>query len=833
MQEKRKLDKLVVIKSGQLNDNQGFLTPILRLNDEEQCLPIAKEEYPADILLSKGYQIIDVRYDVDEAFLLNNHNWDAEKTAQHGANRYWARDEKSISDLPAGMLMPVIYGELPDKVNGMLPEGVIPPEKPFFIMDADYLYGPLKASETDEARYIVEPHVHPSLSFGKGYLGRFPTQDISDILVESKNNDTAYLYVATLKGLASYRKTDSAIDYLSDDQLIKVVNQIGFGKNSKRLAKKEADKLQQAIVASEKANRFSKQDERLERLKQILDRYLSHSDTGFELVDQYLNSVPGREFLTQYVESNKTDLLTDFLDQVKADAQNEERVIKEKLAELQNQLAVKTSEIDAISKQVKQKRIQAQEEIDQIAIETEDAVRESLKAKQEELSNDIVNKEEELEKLKNDYNVKLSEMQLVDDIDKLERRCNYLEEHGKNLESAAKGFENTLKSNDTEGLAKKIGEMEAINRVLAGKSTARSGSSKVHTPITFCQTEPDSKEGVIDALCNHFCQDGGRVFSRDEMTNLVVSINQSFLTVLSGPPGTGKTSTATRLASAMHLGDSSGDQNFLHVPVGRGWVSSRDTLGFYNSLKDVYQESRTGLYSFLSKSDSEDAMRLILLDEANLSSMEHYWSDFLGLCDMENLSRPIDTGIPGKGRFLHIGSKTRFLATINNDATTERLSPRLIDRVPVITLDSITPHVSDAFTFELDGAMSFSKMQELFIPEDASLSKSDESQLNKVIDTLVLRDQQLGQPVPISHRKRIAVTNYVDVAGALIGSEPAMDFAIMQHILPQIEGYGTQFRKRLENLNSLLSKSYPRSAEQLDRVISCGNEFTGSYSFFQ
>ena len=68
---------------------------------------------------------------------------------------------------------------------------------------------------------------------------------------------------------------------------------------------------------------------------------------------------------------------------------------------------------------------------------------------------------------------------------------------------------------------------------------------------------------------------------------------------------------------------------------------------------------------------------IILLDEANLSPMEYYWSDFMNICD--DLG-PQSTVNLGENYVFGIPETLHFVATINNDHTTETLSPRLIDR---------------------------------------------------------------------------------------------------------------------------------------------------------
>ena len=126
--------------------------------------------------------------------------------------------------------------------------------------------------------------------------------------------------------------------------------------------------------------------------------------------------------------------------------------------------------------------------------------------------------------------------------------------------------------------------------------------------------------------------------------------------------------------------------------MARGWTGQRDLIGFFNPISNQFQPSSTGMYEFLSAlSDEADdetaeaALALVLLDEANLSSMEHYWSSFMGMTD----SRGTETLRLGN-KDVRITDNLRFISTVNYDSTTEYLSPRLIDRAPVIVLEPNT-----------------------------------------------------------------------------------------------------------------------------------------------
>lgn len=821
--------QLLVIKRSPLYDTQGFVTPVLSMIEGGEFEAIDKAKYPGDIFISKGYSEIDKQFDVGELFLLKSHALDEEKTQEKGILCYWA-DDSMFSSIAPNSLIPVLATSLPCKESGALSQGVEPPLGAFFILDGAGLYGPLKSSSTEDAQYVVEPYPHPSLSFGRGFLGAWSVNDIQDCFVKVNVNNEQQMFIKSFKHLAALRSVEK-IDFLSDDQLIKVANQTYFGK--KALSKKEAEKLQQVIANFEKENKSLK-DERLERLKSMLDKYLSDGNNGHLLIKEYLDGGAGQKFLNQYVKDNESYLLQGVLKQFQKEADIQKQEIEKEINYQKTQITKYKDEIEKIQEQVKDKRIAAQEELERIAQETEEQRQKKLAENQAELSEKISQMEQKLKDTQSELDRMCESLKVANDIDKLKKECDYYDMHKSKIESLVDGYKDAITENDST-LYKRIGEMQAINGLINGKTDKEVDiQPKELKPLPISSNQPESIEDIIDYLCANF-NDGGRSFSSEEMTNLMVCLQQSFLTVLAGAPGTGKTSTVTRLAKAMNFGSGRDGDHFLNIPVGRGWVSTRDILGFYNSLKDTYQESRSGLYSFLShhQQNPTDANKIILLDEANLSSIEHYWSDFLLYCDRENLTRPIDTGIPNpEQRHLVVDDMTRFVATINFDSTTEPLSPRLIDRVPVITLEH--PEFDfevDTSSLSLDGMVKASLLNKLISTEDNALLRAEKALLLDTVDILSKADRNKGPAVHISQRKLNAIANYVGVSRDLIGSDTAMDFALSQFVLPHIDGYGTAFKNRLEELHEKVSK-YNKTNNHLERILASGDYLSGSYSFF-
>ncbi|GAW90791.1 hypothetical protein FPS14_contig00118-0001 [Flavobacterium psychrophilum] len=76
-------------------------------------------------------------------------------------------------------------------------------------------------------------------------------------------------------------------------------------------------------------------------------------------------------------------------------------------------------------------------------------------------------------------------------------------------------------------------------------------------------------------------------------------------------------------------------------------------------------------------------MSFIILDEANLSPLEHYWSSFYNLTDSTGM---LEVKL-GHNETIKFPNNLRFIGTINYDHTTEELSPRVLDRINIIQLN--------------------------------------------------------------------------------------------------------------------------------------------------
>lgn len=794
------------------------------------------------VWISSRYQTIVDTFGASELFVIDNFGQTDNETESYVSARpenraeHWAIGDKA-KRLDPSTFLPVIDSPLPDIGSGVLSSNPAIPKGDFFILSDGHLFGPFSGSQTE-----IETRVSPSqcmpLNLLRGQIIKGPREAFADRNIYLDNpSDLTPGVCGFVTSMSDLKKIDGSLekqDYSSDADIIQFYAKLKIGPSGKTaLGRNAASQLKTEIENQVKKNSAHTNRERFERFKAIIDQYLETSDPGQEVINEWLKSEEGKSFLADLAD-RKPDLFSGHmghLEEQKKVAQRELETLRQDKQKLEQQIQQEKNRVTLAQRD-------ADAKIADIRKQTAAEQQEERRKKLTELEDEIRAAESKLKDLNTEISNKLADMENVRTIEDLKRERDYLERLKSDLDRAVQTHTATLKSPSlTEDLVKQ----NVVLGLLNGQVFKSQDEIETYVPPTLSTYTPETGEQLIQSVAYWFQESDGRSFSDEEMANILITLQQSFMTVFKGLPGAGKTSTAIRLAQAYGLADESGyGGNFINVPVSRGWVSGRDFIGFYNSLKGSYQPARTGMYQFLrhgGRDQASDSLRIALLDEANLSPIEHYMSDFLALFDAESRGRPIDTGIPDpEQRYLPVPKTTRFLATINNDSTTELLSPRLCDRVPVISMDQSGSEADIPVTQTLNGTLPYDVLESFF---GISAAKQAEDyygaplKLNDVLAIFEERGKDLGNPTIVSMRKVQAMNSYIAVARQYMDESKAADFAIAQHVLPLINGFGKGYRTRLERVHEYAKgNNLPRVSQLVEEVMSIGDSNVQSYSFF-
>jgi len=844
------MSKTLVLKSSIINNSAdgGTVIPLAIEDDNGDVRAVNLEEYPNNgkIFISKDYSKIDTSFSEQELFILTTVNENRNHNDMENSNEckffsmgYYA------NPLDTNTYLPIITMAMPDIASGRVEKG-LPSyigSKPFFILNNGIVAGPFIA-QSEEGTWLVIPVNSLPLSLTDNHIAQFELKklEVAKLVLRCLIDGYERLFFTSLKKaniITEFKK----IDYIPDSALIRVFAKMDYGKSVGNITKVEANKLATIIDSYSKKTKVTSDNDRTKRIKNILGEYIKFDGIGVDIVQEYLSTKAGKEFVENYAAANRQSTL------LKLEREHSIRIEKfeRDTADVSSRYEAKRQELLQYELDMEKRKKDILVSVEILSAEAKEQEKNTLRDRNNELVEEIERSQGKLVELKGlvgDY-TNISDRKTQ--INKMEWKIDDLRDELNKLEGYVRTQQNLIKSPQAND---RFVEFKTIQMLLSGISPET--SDLIVKPVVLrkssIQVIGETRKSYIISLKNSFDHTDGRPYTYDEMANLLLCTLQSYITILAGPPGTGKTSTVNRFADSMGLTSKQKStietDNFLSIPVGRGWVSSRDMLGFYNSLKNTYQPSRSGLYQFLKAfSDNtenlngNEFLNLVLMDEANLSSIEHYWSDFLLMCDTFEATHTIDLGIGGaiaKDRLLLIPSNLRFMATINNDATVESLSNRLIDRAAIITLgnggDTGQVETQEAI---LSGAVPYKDLMDAF-----SVNKGEEEmnliQEKRLKEVLAILSTGKGAKINFSKRKTNAITRYCYVANQL-GFEKVdpLDFAISQHILPSISGHGQGLRERLQSLEETLDEfKYSVSRKIVSSIVETGDEFSDSYSFF-
>ena len=404
-----------------------------------------------------------------------------------------------------------------------------------------------------------------------------------------------------------------------------------------------------------------------------------------------------------------------------------------------------------------------------------------------------------------------------------------------------KQFDATLKLfNDKATQTARILDSKLLDKILRGIGEEPAVEDIVPFDSSLLHAEPMDAVDIIKRVTDFISEKAHRDVTSNDVANYLICITQGFITTFAGEPGTGKTSLCNILAKALGLVTDIPQRRFVDISVERGWSSHKDFIGYYNPLSKKMERSNGEVFDAFERMDSEydcDQSRvapfIILLDEANLSPIEHYWAAFLRNCDFASVS---NRSIPlGGTKSFKLPEHLRFLATVNFDHTTEELSPRFLDRSWVIMLEPT--RVDDEIDEDIknvEDMVSFEAMKAAFcIREDDVIDEAVQNKWNAI--QKIFRDRSLQ----IMPRNLKMVKNYCAVGCRCMERDtPAtkfapLDYALSQKILPTINGNGENYRMLIEDLlKECTAQNMPISAKHLERMKRIAENNMGFYQFF-
>lgn len=288
------------------------------------------------------------------------------------------------------------------------------------------------------------------------------------------------------------------------------------------------------------------------------------------------------------------------------------------------------------------------------------------------------------------------------------------------------------------------------------------------------------------------------------------------------------------------------------IPVRSDWTDNNELFGFYNLIEQKYHVPYF-LEFLLTAINNPDYPFFVLLDEMNLSKVEHYFSDVLSCLE----SRVLKDGVITQEKIiLHNGVKELatdsedfenipnaieiptnlyFTGTVNIDESTYMFSPKVLDRANVIEFNSVdllaygTGEYADNEDYKLAEFPNFTKLslatKEAYekLPD---LIKGYLIAVNKILEKYNLHfGYRTANEIALyihNATKHIENTNEVKLR--------ALDYQLIQKVFPKLNGgYATLEEPLREVLLYLADQSdlqkveadnskFPRTIRKLQRL---------------
>ncbi|PAC29682.1 hypothetical protein [Flectobacillus sp. BAB-3569] len=678
----------------------------------------------------------------------------------------------------------------------------------FFILENDALIGPFKVKNTDTSgEFIVEKSLWKQFGKYKFEIDSFIEFRVNDI--------TRRIHIPKVNELQIIEK----LDFVTDNDLIDEF-ELDIYSHPEQYSEINTKVLLSTLkeVISSNYVQSTQQSERIIRLlKKAETKVISKIDIGKVFPE---------------ITELKTEI--DNLKLEKLSLQSELEKVLDQKNRTENEILLVDTDLKSL-----------RDEITHI----EKFIEEKAKEQKTNLESEI--KRLEQQKASLDTEIEIERNKKEEKIKNLENLIKYLEEKENSLKSGIKTLQDEF-TNEQKSAHLKLKELLMQNQhynILSGREIFGESHTPLNSFTSFqivkstgenlskFEKYKNLKENILTILNKN-----NRRIDSHFLDNILLSIHQNTLTLFAGLPGTGKTSLVRLLINIL-----TPRERIREVAVSRGWTSQKDLIGFLNPLSKLFHASPTNLYNLLKQLDWErereifmdSPLAYVLLDEANLSPLEHYWSVFYNLTDnyaSKNNYLKINLG---DSEVLEYPNNLRFIGTINYDQTTEELSPRVIDRTNIIRMDNnksldinrLTSmdisniNLSFRDCIDIFGLIDFSDQHDISMDETFDREFND---IKRKFEEL---------KIYISPRVQISIKQYCKIANTIMYEKnKPLDYCISQRLLPLIRVQGSSAKAKLNELKDILDKNkYDISSRILTDIIQRGEEgevFQDNFNYF-
>ena len=315
--------------------------------------------------------------------------------------------------------------------------------------------------------------------------------------------------------------------------------------------------------------------------------------------------------------------------------------------------------------------------------------------------------------------------------------------------------------------------------------------------------------------------------------NFYLCLKSKPFVILAGTSGTGKTRLVKLFAEA--IGATSANGRYQMVSVRPDWSDSTDLFGHMDLSSRFIPGA---IIDFIKRAELDVTHPYILcLDEMNLARVEYYLSDFLSVMETRDFNEtgeivtdPLvpetcfgsDQAAKGKYGTVMLPENLYIIGTVNMDETTFPFSRKVLDRANTIEfsyVDLMPGEFAEESASALDLPNSFLKTQYLLLQQ----CRGQEDYVQQICADLQHINTTLQTAnAHVGYRVRDEIVFYLlnNHESGLLTEEAAFDNAIMQKILPRIQGSSGSVKHMLCDLFKVCAGDYEGFQTETDDVSS-------------